>query len=49
MEFKRKLMNQTWENDKKNKLILGPILQYLAQIAPPPPEFFFVSFPSTIC
>ena len=48
MEFKRKLMNQTWENDKKN-LILGPILQYLAQIAPPPLEFFFVSFPSTSC
>ena len=43
MEFKRKLMNQTWENDKKN-LILGPILQYLAQIAPPPPRIFFCEF-----
>ena len=25
-------MNQTWENSKKNKLVLGPILAHLAQI-----------------
>ena len=33
-------MNQTWENSKKNKLVLGPILAHLAQIwttIPPPP------------
>ena len=34
-------MNQTWENSKKNKLVLGPILAHLAQIwttIPPPPQ-----------
>ena len=30
MQFKEKLMNQTWENDKK-KLVLGPILSPLTQ------------------
>ena len=39
-------MNQTWENSKKNKLVLGLILAHLAQIwttnspppTPPPPQ-----------
>ena len=31
MEFQGKLMNQTWENDKKN-LISGPILGRLVEI-----------------
>ena len=31
MQFQGKLMNQTWENSKKN-LVLGLILAYLAKI-----------------
>ena len=33
-------MNQTWENSKKNKLVLGLILAHLAQIwtTNPPPK-----------
>ena len=31
IQFQGKLMNQTWENDKKN-LVSGPILAILAQI-----------------
>ena len=31
MQFQEKLINQTWENGKKN-LVLGPILTHLAKI-----------------
>ena len=43
MQFKGKLMNQTWENNKR-KLILDPILACLATWAT---QFFLASFTST--
>ena len=44
MQFKGKLMNQTWENDKK-KLISGPNSAHLAQIWAH--KICFVDFTST--
>ena len=41
MKFQGKVMNQTWENGRKN-LILGLILAHLAQIWAP--KIFFRKF-----
>ena len=46
VQFQGKLMNQTWENDKKN-LVLDPILAPLAQIWAP--NISFMDFTSTRC
>ena len=46
MQFQGKLMNQTWEQGKKN-LVSGPILDPLAQIWAL--KIFFVDFISTRC
>ena len=43
MQFERKLMNQTWENGKKN-LVSGPILTQIWAS-----EIFIIYFISTTC